>query len=158
MADQIDIIVADLDRFTRREIIALAVNIDANLRDNPPVGTPVDTGWARANWVPNVGEAKILKADDKEVTAAMIAARQAEAEQGLNRVLAWKIADGPIFNTNSVPYIKPLNDGHSPQSPPGFIQAAIEKGVRDTYSRGASQAARSRRADAARANKPRPLK
>lgn len=158
MSEQIDIIVADLDRFTRREIVALAVNIDANLRANPPVGTPVDTNWARANWVPSVGEAKVLQADAKDVTAAKIAARQAEAEAGLNRVLAWKIADGPIFNTNNVPYIKPLNNGHSPQSPPGFIQAAIEKGVRDTYSRGASQAARSRRADAARASKPRPRK
>jgi hypothetical protein len=157
MADQIDIIIADLDRFTRGEIVALALNINANLRENPPIGTPFDTGWASANWVPTVGEASNLKADEKEVTPAMIAARSQVATDGLNSVLAWKPSDGAIFSTNNVPYIGPLNAGHSPQqAQPGFVQRAIEKAIRQTYSRGASQASRARRGAAAASRKARP--
>ncbi len=160
MADQIDIIVADLENFTRGEVIALALNINANLRDNPPVGTPIDTGWASANWVPSIGEPANLDgepADPREgPLPAEIAARARLAEQGQNDVLSWRLTDGPIFSTNNVPYIGALNAGHSPQSPRGFVQTAIEKGVRETYSRAGAQGARNRRAAAARARKPRP--
>lgn len=160
MAEQIDIIVADLEQYTRGEIIALALNVNANLRDSPPGGTPIDTGWASANWVPSVGEPEILPgepADPKEgPTPGEVAARAGLAEQGINEVLSWRLQDGPIFSTNNVPYIGALNAGHSPQSPRGFVQTAIEKAVRETYSRAASQGARNRRAAAFRASKPRP--
>ncbi len=158
MADQIDIIVADLDKFTRGEVIALALNINANLRSSPPLGTPIDTGWASANWVPSVGEpfSDPQAATIKEPTAGQIAARARVASEGENDVLAWRNTDGPIFSTNNVPYIQPLNDGHSNQSPRGFVQIAIEKGIRMTYSRAGSQASRNARASAARSSKPRP--
>lgn len=159
MADQIDIVVAGLEDYTRGEIIALALNVNANLRSNPPLGTPIDTGWASANWVPSVGEpySDPTTDDIKDPTPAQIAARAALASQGENDVLAWRNGDGPIFSTNNVPYIAALNAGHSPQSPRGFVQAAIEKAVRQTYSRAGSQAARNSRAASARANKRRPL-
>ena len=157
--EQIALIIADLDRFTRGEVVALALNINGNLRENPPLGTPFDTGWASANWVPTVGEASNLKADDKDPTPADIAARGQVASDGLNAVLAWKPSDGAIFSTNNVPYILPLNAGHSPQqAQPGFIQRAIEKAIRQTYSRGASQASRARRGAAAQARKARPTR
>lgn len=160
MTEQIDIIVADLEDYTRGEVIALALNVNANLRDSPPGGTPIDTGWASANWVPSVGEPAILPgepADRKEgPTPGEVAARAQIAEGGVNEVLSWRLQDGPIFSTNNVPYIGALNAGHSPQSPRGFVQTAIEKAVRETYSRAASQGARNRRAAAYRANKPRP--
>ncbi len=160
MADQIDLIVADLETYTRGEIIALALNVNANLRDSPPGGTPIDTGWASANWVPSVGEPANLPgepADRKEgPTPAEVAARAQDAQQGVNDVLSWRLQDGPIFSTNSVPYIGALNAGHSPQSPRGFVQTAIEKAIRETYSRGAAQGARNRRADAFRARTGKP--
>lgn len=160
MAEQIDIIVADLEQYTRGEIIALALNVNANLRDNPPGGTPIDTGWASANWVPSVGEPAMVPgepADPKEgPTVAEVAARAQIADQGMNDVLSWRLQDGPIFSTNNVPYIGALNAGHSPQSPRGFVQTAIEKAVRETYSRAASQGARNRRADAFRARTGKP--
>lgn len=156
--DQIDIIVADLDRYTAGEIKALALNVDANLRANPPLGTPVDTGWARANWVPSVGQPALFDAKKGgRPTGGEIAAQEEASQQGLNEVLAWRLTDGPIFVTNNVPYIGPLNDGHSKQSPPGFVQAALVKAVSETQSRGANWAAFNRRADAFRAGKPRPL-
>lgn len=155
--DQVAFIIADLDRFTRGEMIALALNINANLRENPPVGTPFDTGWASANWIPSVGSPTIVDSSKKEPTPADIAARRQMVEQGTNAVLAWKPEDGAIFSTNAVPYIEPLNAGHSPQqAQPGFVGRAIEKAVKETYSAGANKAARGRRADAGRAGKARP--
>jgi hypothetical protein len=158
MEDQIDFIVADLDRFTRGEVIALALNVNANLRSNPPLGTPIDTGWASANWVPSVGEpfddpqARLVR----DPTPGLVAARAQVAEAGVNETLSWRNGDGPLFSTNNVPYIGALNNGHSQQSPRGFVQAAIEKAIRMTYSRAGSQAARQARATAARNSKPRP--
>lgn len=158
MADQIDFIVADLDQFTRGEVIALALNVNANLRDSPPLGTPIDTGWASANWVPTVGEPFTDAAIEqvRDPTPAQVAARGQVAQQGINDVLSWRNQDGAIFSTNNVPYIQPLNDGHSMQSPRGFVQAAIEKAIRMTYSRAGTQGARNRRAAEARGSKPRP--
>lgn len=158
MADQIDIVVADLDKFTRGEVIALALNINANLRAQPPLGTPIDTGWASANWVPSVGQEFVDTANDqvRDPTPAQVAARAQLAQQGVNDVLAWRNGDGPIFSTNNVPYIGALNNGHSGQSPRGFVQAAIEKGIQQTYSRANAQASRNSRAAAFRESKPRP--
>ena len=160
MADQIDLIVADLDQFTRGEVVALALNVNANLRSNPPLGTPIDTGWASANWVPSVGEPAIVDGTPaipaEGASPAEVAARNQLAEQGVNEVLAWRQSDGPIFSTNYVPYIGALNRGHSPQSPRGFVQTAIEKAIRQTYSRAASFNARNRRADAFRARSGKP--
>lgn len=153
--DQVDFIVADLDLFTRGEIVALALNVDANLRSNPPIGTPVDIGWARAGWQPSVGE-PIIAEDIRNPTAAQVATRNAEAEQGISNVLGWTLDKGPIFDTNNVVYIGVLNAGHSPQSPPGFVQAALELAVNQTESAGANRAARFRRASNFRASKPRP--
>lgn len=130
-ADQIDIIMADLEHFTEGEIVALALNCDANLRSAPPVGTPVDIGWARANWVPSIGSPAIL-ADKRNPELNDVVARASEQASGRERLLAYKLANGPVFNTNNVVYIVPLNEGHSPQSPPGFVQAALEKAVRET--------------------------
>lgn len=156
MPDQVSFIVADLALFTRKEVIRLAVNVDANLRESPPLGTPIDTGWARANWVPSVSAPYEGDSDKRDPTPGDIAARAQVAEQGMNEVLSWQLTDGPIFVANNVPYIGALNAGHSPQSPRGFVQVAIEKALRQTESAGANKAARGRRADVARAAKRRP--
>lgn len=158
MADQITIIMEDLDKYTRGEIIALALNINANLRDHPPVGTPIDVGWASANWVPSITEP--FSDPDigaiKKPTPAQVAARAQVANAGINDVLSWTPADGPIFSANNVPYIGALNRGHSPQSPSNFILFAIEKAIRQTYARVKSYKELQRAGAAARAGKARP--
>lgn len=159
-AGQIDFIVADLDKFTRLEVVTLAQNINANLRDAPPLGTPIDVGWASANWMPSVGEPRIvsgLPANSREgPTPAEVAARSQESSDGLNSVLSWQHGDGALFSTNNVPYIGRLNDGHSTQSPRGFVQIAIEKAIQQTETGAGKRAAFRRRAAAARSKKARP--
>jgi hypothetical protein len=162
MVDQIDIIVADLDKYTQGEVIALALNVNANLRSNPPLGTPVDTGWASANWVPSIGQPKIVDGEPADrragPTPAEVAQRAQLAADGQNDVLSWRNGDGPIFSTNNVPYIAALDAGHSTQSPRGFVQAAIEKAITQTYSRAGSKASRDARAAASRSNRRRPTR
>lgn len=135
--DQVDLLIADFDEFSREEVIALALNVEANLRDNPPIGTPIDTGWASANWVPSVGEpyADAGIAEVRDPTPGQVTARQRVAQQGENEVLSWRLGDGPIFTTNNVPYIGALDAGHSRQSPSGFVLAAIELGIQQTERR-----------------------
>jgi hypothetical protein len=154
--DQIDFIIADLEAYTEQEVVALATNVNANLRSQPPIGTPIDLGWASANWLPSVGEPILLNLEEVEPTPGMVSATAQRASEGLNDLLGWRLRQGPIFSTNNVPYIVPLNDGHSPQSPPGWVQKAMEKAIRETESAGASKAARGRRAAAGRAGKARP--
>jgi hypothetical protein len=153
--DQIDFIMADLEDYTQGELVALGLNLNANLRSQPPVGTPVDTGWARANWMPSVGE-PILLEDKRNPEPGDVAIRAADQQKGLNDLLSYRLTDGPIFSTNNVVYIVPLNEGHSPQSPPGFVQAAMEKAIRETEVRAVTQRGRAGRASAARSNKRRP--
>ena len=154
--DQIDFIIADLERYTQGEIIRLAQNVDANLRASPPVGTPVDTGWARANWIPSVGDT-VLLSDIKNPKPGDIGKRAAEQQHGVNSLLAYRLKDGPIFNTNNVVYITRLNEGHSPQqAQPGFVQRALELAVKQTEASAVNKTSRAERASAGRAAKPRP--
>lgn len=157
MADpQIDFIIADLENYTEGEIVRLSLNVDANLRASPPVGTPVDTGWARANWIPSIGE-PIFLADIKNPEPPDIAARAQQQQAGVNDLLGYRLKDGPLFNSNSVVYITRLNEGHSPQqAQPGFVQRALELAVRETEASAVNKRVRAGRAQTARQSKRKP--
>lgn len=123
MADKsgdVELVVSALSGFTAEQTRALALGIQADLVET----TPVDTGWARANWVPSIGTpSEGLAGNHKAISGAEQAAGTAE-------VAAYgKIDQGPIYLTNNVPYIQPLNDGHSQQAPAGFVQAAIARNL-----------------------------
>ena len=92
--------------------------------------TPLDTGWARANWVPRVGEAF-------EGTAGTRAGAEAghidsgPAQEGLEQVARYDVSQGDVHETNNVPYIEKLNAGSSAQAPAAFVQAAIVRALED---------------------------
>ena len=113
----------DLEQAVERVIKVLAVNITANLVER----TPVDTGWAKSNWIPSVGESVSSPQGSKE-NVGQAAAAQAG---GQARVLGYKLNNGNVFIANNVPYISRLNDGHSNQAPAGFVQVEIEQGIRE---------------------------
>jgi hypothetical protein len=93
----------------------LALNIHGELVDK----TPVDTGWARSNWIPQVGRPFEKTVGDPENLSD-------RAEAGVAEVSNWKISDGPIHITNNVPYIRKLNGGSSAQVPAGFVNKAVQ--------------------------------
>lgn len=123
--DQIKIIMDRLDRLAEAVIIDLTLEITANLQED----TPVDIGWARANWVPNIGgPANITQVADP--AGGDVAAVSAQSAAGQTAMFGYAISDGPVFVSNNVPYIGRLNDGWSAQAPAGFIQMSIARGLR----------------------------
>ena len=84
------------------------------------LGTPVDTGRARANWIASVGSPTSLQLNSTDPGGSQA------ISQGLNTVQQWSIGEGSIFFTNSLPYIQRLDDGWSDQAPAGMTAAALQ--------------------------------
>lgn len=85
--------------------------------------TPVDTGWARANWQVSIGAPTSGPVGSREaVNTGAQAAGQA-------RLLVYDIRQGDVWLGNHVPYIQKLNEGHSPQAPANFVEDAIRRGI-----------------------------
>lgn len=134
--NNIRVVVKSLEGLIVSILKKLTLDIVANLVSAPDTGygTPVDTGWARANWVPEIG---------KPITDTAGTREQAERghitlgnqQAGLAKV-ATSYREGPIFISNNVPYILRLNEGSSKQAPKGFIQNAIAKAVTEDLPRG----------------------
>lgn len=113
-------VVARFDQALSRGIAKLALDVTANLKET----TPVDTGWARANWVPSVGTPAQGTAGSRDRVT------QGPQAQGEARMLGYKISQGAAFITNNVPYIGELNAGSSAKAPAGFVEAAIMRAIR----------------------------
>jgi len=121
---QIRIIVGGLEQFSERQIIQLSLEVTANLIET----TPVDLGWARANWVPSIGQPYDVVVGQPNDSSDVGAARRKQAE-GRNALRGYKLTRGPIFVSNNVPYIQKLNEGSSAQAPAGFVQMAIQTAI-----------------------------
>lgn len=100
--------------------VRIAVNVHAELVER----TPVDTGWARANWVPS------LSVPWSSTVGSPDAFSTSTAESQLVAVLAFTFASGAIFVSNNVPYIRRLDAGHSTQAPAGFVRMGIDAALR----------------------------
>jgi|ERR1043166_5281646 hypothetical protein len=77
---------------------------------------PVDTGHARANFVPSVGGE--FTGEDASTAAQ---------DAGIAAVAAWKLGDGALSISNNVPYIDRLIAGSSSQAPAGWDLEAIDR-------------------------------
>jgi hypothetical protein len=86
--------------------------------------TPVDTGWARANWVVSIGTPHTGVVGSREAVS------QAGQIAGQGRLLVYRLNQGQIWISNNVPYIGKLNEGHSKQAPAGYIEQAIDTAIR----------------------------
>ncbi len=120
------IVVRSLEGFTEKLIKRLSLNVTANLVET----TPVDTGWARANWVPSIGSPRSRTAGTR-AAAENGSIDNAPQLNGIISLANYRV--GPsIFISNNVPYINSLNSGTSTQAPSAFVQNAILRAVRKT--------------------------
>lgn len=120
-------VIASIRARTEKVVQRLTLDVTANMQESPPLGTPVDTGFARTNWVPNISQPYRATAGRREEGGIDSGPQQA----GIARVAAlYRLVQGPVFVSNNVGYIGALNRGSSPQSPAGFIQAAIVRAVK----------------------------
>lgn len=114
-------VLADLTRFAERAVVQVVTEVAAELA----VSTPVDTGFARASWIPSVGTPSSEQGGSEE------APNPAAATQGLREVLAYRLTMGKAYVANNVRYIRKLDRGHSKQAPAGFVRTSVERGTRE---------------------------
>lgn len=123
---QIRAILRGVAGFVERQVTRITLDITADLI----IHTPVDTGWARANWVPRIGQ-PFEATSGTRPRAGSTSLGGGEQASGQAAVLRYKLPQGMVHITNNVPYIEPLNEGHSPQEPAGFVQRAIARALQD---------------------------
>lgn len=80
--------------------------------------TPVDTGRARGNWMLTEGEASEVVRDFLDASGQ---AALAEAVQFVGQMTG----DDVVFIVNNLPYIGPLERGHSQQAPAGMVGVTL---------------------------------
>lgn len=81
--------------------------------------TPVDTGRARANWIPSIGTPSDNVTDNTD-TSGILATNKA-----LN---VSKVASGKMFwLVNNLPYIQKLEYGWSNQAPHGMVRLTMQQ-------------------------------
>lgn len=116
MADDLDRQLAEITAALRahmeREMVALAFEAHANLVSD----TPIDTGWASANWIPGYLD-------------TIPEAGGGAAALGLATIATYTIERGAVVIANPVPYVRWLNYGTSHQAPAGFVEAAVERAI-----------------------------
>ena len=127
--DQVRIVIGRLEEVTEEVITKISVNTTAELIE----ATPVDTGWARANWVPSIGRRANAPETPTDPELRRQASRSAATAQsaGTARLVAggYSLNQGAVFISNGVPYLVFLNEGTSQQAPKAFVQQGIVKGV-----------------------------
>ena len=107
-------ILANTEKGVRKVVLAI---------DNALVSTtPVDTGRARSNWLPNFnGPAEgTTERTNAAAAKAEVAAKVASYDVNLH---------ASVHLTNNLPYIGKLNEGSSEQQPAGFVRRAVLAGA-----------------------------
>jgi hypothetical protein len=124
---QIKAVMASLTAHVGEAVRRIAVEVTAELT----AATPVDTGWARANWIPYLG-VNTEKSDPVGGSARSVGSAAGAQARGVVTIVtapAKDLANKGAVVINAVPYIGILNDGHSQQAPAGFVQVAIDKAL-----------------------------
>ncbi|MDX9698649.1 MAG: hypothetical protein RBT55_03665 [Rhodocyclaceae bacterium] len=97
------------------------------------LGTPVDTGRARSNWIVALGApaSQVIEPySPGEAGSTEGANTQAALAQGESVITGYVSGqDMEIHITNNLPYIQRLNDGYSAQAPANFVEMAVMEAV-----------------------------
>lgn len=108
-----------LESLIERAAKALILEVNRELRRRG-IGTPVDTGHARAAWIPAVGAPNLVEP---------VGADSSLAQAGTAQVMAFKLGGGTLYLSNVAPYISRLNNGYSKQAPALFVELCIARAL-----------------------------
>ncbi len=124
--NNIRVVLRGLKGFTERLVRVIVLDATANLIED----TPVDTGWARANWIPSIGAPPTSPAGETGSGEPDVGAAGAAQQQGVAQIaVGYTLEQGNVSITNNVPYIRRLNEGSSSQAPAMFVQSAIARAL-----------------------------
>ncbi len=110
-------------RNTEKAVRRAAVAADTTV----VLATPFDTGRARANWITSIGSPLFFHVGDPE--DEFDKSGGPALAQGKGVISGWRLRAGPIFITNSLPYIVELDGGSSTQAPNGMSAQAVVAAV-----------------------------
>lgn len=111
-----------MDKF-HRHIRRKSRELAENIHDQLDMTTPVDTGLAVSNWIFSTRERDDVVGDKENVESS------AGTDSVIDVIPDWDPFKGELFLINNVPYIRRLNEGYSPQAPPGFVEDAVATAV-----------------------------
>lgn len=112
------VLVDDIEQFLTQKMVQLNTALVENLYED----TPVDTGFARSNWIPTIGAPFSDVFGDRDTNVS-----DARQEAGLAELKGYtptQLAKS-LWIANNVKYIKLLNAGTSSQAPAAFVERAI---------------------------------
>jgi len=132
---------ADMKTFSKR-IIALAGRFDRNTNEAVKktaivvdqavvLATPADTGRARSNWQVAVGVPIRTEIEPYAPGSALGVSESGNAGGAIAQgqlAVKGRLPGQPIYISNNLEYIVPLNEGHSQQAAAGFVEKAIQAG------------------------------
>jgi len=82
--------------------------------------TPVDTGRARANWLPSLQVPNTAITDQTDKSGGKAMSEMAAVAS------SFQIGD-TIWLSNNLPYILKLENGHSKQAPQGMVEVTMSR-------------------------------
>ncbi len=113
------------ERITR-SIEALVADVIEEIGNRLVPATPVDTGFARANWRPSLNVPIDIPVSFLDPSGQATMARIATV------AARWRIGD-VAYIRNNIAYIAALNAGSSPQAHPDFVARAARDGRRAAF-------------------------
>ncbi len=134
-------IIESLENVTEADVIEIALAALSNVVRATPVGNPTlwqnpgsappgyVGGHARRNWLVSLSSPLSGGSGGRGIPGRGPGAEAAESETiktGTGRIKNFKAKDNRIIIQNGVPYIVPLNNGHSTQAPANFVAKAVQ--------------------------------
>ena len=106
----------------------LARGVIFEIGDKLITRTPVDTGFARAGWIPSLGAPALVGQSGLDPTGQRTIAR-------VKNIGVLYQSGNVFFLVNRVPYLPSLNAGSSPQASPRFVQNTVRKAAATVFAR-----------------------
>ena len=112
---RIRIIISNIRTNTNQVVAVLASEIRTALVK----ANPVDTGWARANWIPSIG--RPFRGNNRQLNETSRRTRapsaEAQGDAATNQISSqYDTSQGSVYISNNVPYITALNERGSRRS------------------------------------------
>lgn len=118
----------DLERFAKKTKLTVDQvhrGVVLELFSSVVRDTPVDTGRARANWLPAANTARTETVEWPEQGAKAMATTRTLAE--IENVARDAKAGDVTIMTNNLPYIGRLEEGSSTQAPQGMVRRNVDR-------------------------------
>ena len=112
-----------LNNLIERTVRGIAADATRNLAE----GTPKRTGFAAASWIPTTGGTDHLQIEPQ----GDVGRQRSEQESAVQELAGYTLKDGIIYIVNTSGRAAELDAGSSSQAPSGFVEAAVEKTIRD---------------------------